>query len=116
MGRATGIGGFFFRAKDPAALSAWYQKHFGFPAGGPWRTEEGTTVFAPFKAASDYFPARSQFMINLRVEGFDAIIARLEAEGTPIKHIPGQGYGRFAHVEDPEGNPVEIWEPPGDQG
>ena len=112
MGRATGIGGFFFRAKDPAALNAWYVKHFAMTTDGPWMTEAGMTVFAPFKADTDYFPARSSFMINLRVEGFDAIIAALEAEGVAVKHIPGEGYGKFAHVADPEGNPVEIWEPP----
>ncbi len=112
-GRATGIGGFFFRTKDPTALGAWYLKHFGIAIsdGMPWQTEAGMTVFAPFKADSDYFPARSQFMINLRVEGIDEIIKGLEAVGTNVKRLPDEQYGIFAHCEDPEGNPIEIWQP-----
>jgi glyoxylase I family protein len=112
MGRATGIGGFFFRAQDPAALNAWYVKHFGMATDGPWMTEAGMTVFAPFKADSDYFAARSSFMINLRVEGIAELIAALEADGTAVKRLPDETYGIFAHLEDPEGNPIELWQPP----
>ena len=89
MARATGIGGFFFRAKDPAALNAWYVRHFGMTTDGPWMTEAGMTVFAPFKADSDYFPARSQFMINLRVDGLDEIIARLPELQASILELKG---------------------------
>lgn len=113
-GRATGIGGLFFRAKDPEALGAWYKRHFGIAdsSGMPWITEAGMTVFAPFKADTDYFPARSQFMINLRVEGIQALLAGLEADGVAVKRLADETYGVFAHCEDPEGNPLEIWQPP----
>jgi len=113
MGRATGMGGFFFRSKEPKVLADWYLKHFGIAKsdGMPWLTEAGMTVFAPFKADSDYFPARSQFMINLRVEGINEIILGLEGDGTKVKRLPDDQYGIFAHCEDPEGTPIEIWQP-----
>lgn len=111
--RATGIGGFFFRSRDPTALAAWYTRHFGITDanGTPWQTEAGITVLAPFKADSDYFKAESRFMLNLRVQGLDGLVAALEADGRMVKRLPDEGYGRFAHLEDPEGNPLELWEP-----
>lgn len=111
----TGIGGFFFRAKDKEALSAWYLEHLG--VGGPygmWETQAGTTVFQPFKADTDYFPADRQFMLNLRVDDRDAIKAKLEAAGIAVKTDPEwdqPGVGKFARIHDPEGNPIELWQP-----
>ena len=117
MARATGIGGIFFRAADPAALGAWYDRWFGItPGGAPWTTEAGMTVFAPFKADSDYFPADRQFMINLRVDGLKSLITALRAEGIAVEtraEWDGSGeYGTFARVIDPEGNLIELWQPP----
>jgi predicted enzyme related to lactoylglutathione lyase len=111
--RATGIGGFFFRAKNPEALGAWYERHFGITpvSAMPWATAAGMTVFAPFQADTDYFPARSSFMLNLRVEGIGDLIAALEADGTVVRRLPDETYGIFAHCEDPEGNPLELWQP-----
>jgi glyoxylase I family protein len=117
MAKVTGIGGLFFRAKDPAALQAWYAQWFGLPTGNPyWMQDAGPTVFAPFKADTDYFPADRQWMLNLRVEGLAEMIAALRAAGIAVETRPdwdGDGsYGHFARVHDPEGNPIELWEPP----
>jgi predicted enzyme related to lactoylglutathione lyase len=112
----TGIGGFFFRAQDPAALAAWYQTHLGIAAGGEavWEQQAGPTIFAPFPAATDYFAADRAFMLNLRVEGLDALVTALLAAGIKVEQraewdMPG--IGRFARIHDPEGNPIELWEP-----
>ncbi len=117
MAKVTGIGGLFFRAQDPKALMAWYARWFDMPADGmPWAQEAGQTVFAPFKATTDYFPADRQFMLNLRVEGLPDMIAAFQAEGIAVDtraDWDGDGtYGHFARVHDPEGNPIELWEPP----
>jgi glyoxylase I family protein len=117
MAKVTGIGGLFFRAKDPAALQAWYAQWFGMPTDNPyWMQDAGPTVFAPFKADTDYFPADRQWMLNLRVEGLVEMIAALLAAGIAVETRPdwdGDGsYGHFARVHDPEGNPIELWEPP----
>ena len=82
----TGIGGFFFRSRDPKALGAWYLEHLG--VGAPegqfvWDQQAGPTVFAPFKADTDYFPAEKQFMINLRVDDLDTLLTSLRAAGAP---------------------------------
>jgi predicted enzyme related to lactoylglutathione lyase len=113
-GRVTGIGGLFFRADDPAMLKAWYARMFAITGGGdgmPWVQNAGMTVFEPFAADTSYFRADRRFMLNLRVDGIDALIARLEAGGTTVRRLPDESYGRFAHLEDPEGNPIELWEP-----
>lgn len=112
----TGIGGFFFRAQDPDALRAWYAEHLGVGAGpyGTWDTEAGNCVFSPFAATTDYFPADRQFMLNLRVDGLDALMASLTAAGIEVitkAEWDAPGVGRFARIHDPEGNPVELWEP-----
>lgn len=110
----TGIGGFFFRADDPKALSAWYQKHFGI-GGYDWEQSAGPTVVAPFAKTTDYFPAEKQWMLNLRVSGLDALLGELAAAGIAIKKDPSWDTpetGRFARIHDPEGNPIELWEPP----
>ncbi len=120
-----GIGGLFFRARDPDALAAWYREHLGVGAGCAaegmgepdphlWTTTGGATVFAPFPAESDYFAADKAFMLNLRVSGLDAMLAALAAAGIEAITNPewdNQGLGRFARVHDPEGNAVELWEP-----
>jgi glyoxylase I family protein len=90
MQKVTGIGGFFFRAKDPAALAAWYQTHLGIDlapttdGGTPWTTEEGITIFAPFASDTDYFPADQAFMLNFRVQDMEAMLAQLRGAGIAI--------------------------------
>lgn len=116
----TGFGGFFFRAKDPAALAAWYDTNFGIdPVPSdyetlPWHQNEGPTVFAPFAADTEYFGEDSSktFMLNFRVRDLDKMVAQLEANGNVVKVDP-ETYpnGRFARVYDPEGNPIELWQP-----
>ena len=115
-GRVTGIGGLFFRAKDPRALKAWYADHLGFPTDQPvWMQDAGPTVFAPFALKSDYFPLEKLHMLNLRVTGLDALVSRLEKAGIKAERRAdwdGDGsYGRFARIHDPEGNPIELWAP-----
>ena len=112
----TGIGGLFFRAKDPAALAAWYRDHLGIEAGGEsiWMQQAGPTVFAPFPKLSDYFPASRQWMLNLRVSDLDGLVASLQAAGTKVirkAEWDMPGVGRFARIKDIEGNPIELWEP-----
>jgi predicted enzyme related to lactoylglutathione lyase len=121
-----GMGGLFFRAKDPEALSAWYVKHLGVgggcvsdPAAEPnewvWATLGGPMVFAPFKADSDYFAADKAFMINLRVSDLDGLMADLRAANVDIitkAEWDHTDIGRFARIHDPEGNAIELWEPP----
>ena len=122
----TGIGGLFFRAKDPEALNAWYRQWLGIGAGcvadpadtvdeWTWKTLAGPTVFAPFKADTDYFPADKAFMLNLRVDDLDAVLAPFRAAAVAIEtraEWDDPAVGRFARVHDPEGNPIELWEPP----
>lgn len=118
MTKVTGIGGVFFRARDPAALAEWYVTHLGVGSteapAPPWAQEAGMTVFAPFPADTDYFPADRAFMLNFRVSDLAEMIARLEAAGIAVEtraEWDGE-YGRFARIHDPEGNPIELWEPP----
>ncbi len=115
----TGIGGIFFRAQDPDALEAWYRTHFGItqPGEAVWEQQAGPTVFAPFAADTDYFPPGKQFMINLRVDDLDALLGALRSAGIEVTTDPSWDApetGRFARVYDPEGNAVELWEPPAD--
>ncbi|MDF0600592.1 VOC family protein [Psychromarinibacter sp. C21-152] len=115
-GHVTGIGGLFFRAADPAALKAWYATHLGIDSSPVWPQAAGPTVFAPFAADTDYWPADRQWMLNLRVTGLDALIASLQASGIAVETRPEEWdhpeVGRFARIVDPEGNNVELWEPP----
>jgi len=112
----TGIGGFFFRSADPDALAAWYEKHLGIDsATDGWQQSAGPTVFAPFPIASEYFAAEKQWMLNLRVADLDALLDELAAAGIAIATDPEwntPGTGRFARIHDPEGNAIELWEPP----
>ena len=119
MEKVAGIGGFFFRAKDPKALGLWYQQHLGISViptsneESPWQQEAGPTAFAPFKETSGYFgDAQKVWMLNFRVRDLDKMAAQLRAAGIEIKIDP-QSYpnGRFARVHDPEGNPIELWQP-----
>ena len=120
-----GMGGYFFRAKDPAALKAWYRDHLGVGGGlgaNPetghsneyvWYHEGGPMVFEPFHADIDYFAADKQAMINLRVRDFDGLLAALREAGIAITQEQDMaGVGRFARIHDPEGNAIELWEPP----
>ena len=121
----VGMGGYFFRAQDPAALKAWYRDHLGIGGGCGtdakgesnewlWHTQGGPMVFEPFKQDSDYFPAEKQAMINLRVSDLDGLMASLGAAGIEVITKPewdAGGIGRFARIHDPEGNAIELWEP-----
>lgn len=121
MEKVTGIGGLFFRAKDPGALAEWYAAHLGVPVvpsdyeTQPWQQEAGATVFAPFPRDTDYFgDSKQMWMINFRVRDLDAMIAQLEAAGIEVKlHPETLPNGRFARLHDPEGNPIELWQPAG---
>lgn len=119
MEKVLGIGGLFFRAKDPKALAEWYEKYLGINTvptdygGTPWSQEAGVTVFAPFAESTEYFGEKSQqWMVNFRVRNLDAMVAQLKAAGSKVV-VDEQQYpnGRFARAHDPEGNPIELWEP-----
>ena len=121
MEKVLGIGGFFFRARDPRALAEWYRQHLGVDLvpdnydDPPWQQQAGPTAFAPFPEDTNYFGDPSkQWMINFRVANLDAMVAQLKAAGVPaeIDPVPYPN-GRFARVHDPEGNPIELWEPEG---
>lgn len=123
-GVVLAIGGLFFRSSDPEKLTKWYRDHLGVGAGcaaegepseWSWRTPGGDVVFAPFREASDYFAADKRFMLNFRVTGLDALVARLEAAGIAAERRDEWDHpetGRFARIHDPDGNPIELWEPP----
>jgi glyoxylase I family protein len=110
-----GIGGVFFRSRDPERRAAWYHEHLGIHAGTDvvWQQAAGPTVFAPFPADSDSFVAEQPFMLNLRVSGLDDLVERLRTAGIAVECLTDQDteYGRFAHLHDPEGLPLELWEP-----
>ena len=117
--RVSGIGGLFFRAESPGALANWYQEHLGVSLvpkdyeQQPWTQESGPTVFAPFQKETDYFGnSQKVWMVNFRVGNLDKMVAQLRASGIEVKVDP-QLYpnGRFARLYDPEGNPIELWEP-----
>jgi len=113
----VGIGGVFFRAKNPESLLQWYQNHLGVMVGSDyqWQQAEGPTVFMPFSETTDYFPPAKQWMMNFRVSELDALISTLRQSGIDVQTDPTWDTpetGRFARIVDPEGNPVELWEPP----
>src|ERR1700675_3040976 len=118
MEKVTGIGGFFFRAKDPKALGLWYQQHLGvslLPSAegeSPWQQEAGPTAFAPFPETSKYFgDAQKVWMLNFRFRDPDKMAAQLQAAGIEIKIYPPDPTRRFSRVHNPEGNPIELWQP-----
>jgi predicted enzyme related to lactoylglutathione lyase len=113
----TGIGGWFFRAKNPAALQEWYRDHLGvvFADYVPWHQQSGPTMITPFDEDTDYFPAGKQWMINFRVAGLDELLSRLRDADIVVQTDASWDTphtGRFARIHDPEGNPIELWEPP----
>lgn len=121
MERVTGIGGVFFRARDPESLARWYETHLGVrrvPGScdePPWAQEAGPTVFAPFPDGTDYLGAPDRrWMVNFRVRDLAAMLVRLRAAGIEVR-VDATEYpnGRFARVHDPEGNPIELWQPGG---
>jgi len=117
MAQVTGIGGVFFRASDPVALASWYSSHLGIDmTQGAWSQQAGPTVFAPFARDTEYFGDMSQaFMLNFRVDDLDRIMADLKAAGIAVETRPewDSEIGRFARIRDPEGHPVELWQPAG---
>ena len=125
MRRVTGIGGIFFSAKDPKALSAWYKQHLGIDVqdwGGAafdWvdadgNPTKGTTAWSIGADDGKHFaPSKSTFMVNYRVEDLTALMAALREEGCQVlEQTDDPDYGKFGWVMDPEGNKVELWEPP----
>ncbi len=120
MKRVVGIGGVFFKAGNPEELRAWYQRHLGMDVqdwGGtafPWNKPEGVTVWSIFPDTSEYFaPSRSPFMVNYVVEDLHAVLEALRAEGCEVDpKVEESEFGAFGWVMDPEGNRVELWQPP----
>lgn len=125
MNRVTGIGGIFFKAKDASALRAWYKRHLGIdvqPWGGTafrWADTEGrpcagTTIWSIGTETGDQFaPSSAPFMVNYRVEDLLGLVRLLREEGcTVLENVDESEYGKFAWVIDPEGNKVELWQPP----
>ncbi len=124
MARVIGIGGVFFRSGDPERLYAWYERHLGLhrtPGGVlfPWRQaggegKERTTVWSLFPRNTDYFgPANPAFMVNYIVDDLDGMVADFRAAGAQVEDRQEESeYGRFAWVTDPEGNRIELWQPP----
>jgi predicted enzyme related to lactoylglutathione lyase len=119
--RVLGIGGLFFRARDPKSLAEWYRSHLGvnlIPSDydhSGWHTEAGPTAFAPFSMTSKYLgDAHQMWMVNFRVRNLDKMAAQLRSAGIEVTIDP-QTYpnGRFARIHDPEQNPIELWEPAG---
>ncbi len=129
MRRVTGIGGIFFKSKDPKALGEWYSTHLGLDIGSwtgvafrwadddPSGAREGSTIWSIFKEDSQYFaPSTAPFMINFRVADLHALIAALRAEGCNVdEKVDESEYGKFGWVIDPDGNKIELWEPPARQ-
>ena len=125
MKRVTGIGGMFFKSQDPKRLKGWYQKHLGFVPDKDgyisfeWREKDdpervGFTAWEPFSQDSDYFdPSTKPFMFNFRVANLAELLAQLREEGVQVDDkVEEHDYGKFGWIMDPEGNRVELWEPP----
>lgn len=115
MQKVTGIGGVFFRAKNPKALIQWYEQNLGIDISEKtWVQKSGQTVFSPFKANSEYFGRQEQqWMICFRVADLEAMIAQLRAREIEAirKEEWNSEVGTFARIHDPEGNPIELWQP-----
>lgn len=125
MKRVTGIGGIFFKSKDPKALAEWYRVHLGVQIeewGGAafhWTSTDnpsgtGTTIWSPFKSDTNYFaPSEAAFMVNYRVADLQALLTALRAEGCSVQEkVEESQFGKFGWVVDPEGNKIELWQPP----
>lgn len=119
MEKVTGIGGFFFRSDDKGALARWYEQHLGIDQipnsydVEPWTQQAGPTAFAPFSRDTTMFGRpEQQWMINFRVRDLDAMVAQLRAAGIDVQVDPERyPNGVFAELRDPEGNPIQLWEP-----
>lgn len=119
--RVTGLGGFFFKTKNPDKVKEWYGKHLGLPVDQYgctfwWKDKEGndcSTQWSPFKEDTKYFqPSEKQFMMNFRVENLHELLKTLKEEGVKVVgEIEEYDYGKFGWILDPEGNKVELWEP-----
>ena len=120
MAKVTGVGGVFFKVKDPAETRAWYSKHLGlntdeYGTSFEWRSAEdshqkGFTLWSPFSEASDYFPGES--MVNFRVDDMAGLLEQLKADGVEIvSEVSNEEYGRFVHIIDGDGQKIELWEP-----
>lgn len=122
--RVTGLGGFFFKSKDPAATRDWYKAHLGLNTDAygctfRWKDMDGrdcSTQWSPFKEDTTYFnPGKKDFMMNFRVENLESLLAALREEGvTIVGEIEEYEYGKFGWIMDPEGNKLELWEPADD--
>ena len=112
--RVLGIGGLFFRSRDPKKLAEWYQVNLGIDHQ-VWQQAAGATAFTPFGMDTDYFGSKQQaWMVNFRVRSLDAMVTQLQKSNIEVKVDPEKyPYGRFARLHDPEGNPIELWEPAG---
>ena len=123
MKRVTGIGGIFFKCKDPKKVREWYQTHLGLNTNqygavfewyqGSDSTNKGFSQWSPFKETTKYFePSTKEFMINYRVENLEALVEELKKEGVTVTDtIQTVDYGKFVHIMDIEGNKIELWEP-----
>ena len=121
MAKVTGLGGIFFKSRDPAALSAWYAQHLGLNVeewGGVRFDEDaqrpGYTLWSPFAADTGYFgPGAQSYMINFRVDDLDALLAQLRSAGVEVdERVDQSEFGRFGWITDPEGTRIELWQPP----
>ena len=117
--KVAGIGGLFFRAHDPKGLGHWYEEHLGITieptseGAAVWQQEAGPTVFTPFPETTKYFgDSNKVWMVNFRVRDLDKMVAQLRAAGIEVADPQNYaGVGRFARLHDPEGNPIELWQP-----
>ncbi len=117
MSHITGIGGFFFRSERPDLLAAWYREHLEVDIGGSaiWGQRGGPTIVAPFPADTSYWDAAKPWMLNLRVDDLDGLLKKLDQAGISAEtrgEWDTPETGRFARIHDPEGNALELWEPP----
>ncbi|MEM8652543.1 MAG: VOC family protein [Pseudomonadota bacterium] len=114
----TGIGGFFFKAENPEELRKWYKDHLGidlapqYTGGMPWVQESGFTIFDPFARDNPMIPEGKNWMINFRVENINAMVEQLKQAGTVVSEIDEFPHGKFATLNDPEGNGIQLWQPP----
>lgn len=124
MERVNGIGGVFFKARDPKKMAAWYRDHLGIQSKGGyadfvWREKDnpdrtGHTAWALFPTNTSYFgSSAAPVMINYRVANLERMLAQLRAAGVAVEKVQDEDYGRFAWITDPEGNRIELWEPKG---
>jgi catechol 2,3-dioxygenase-like lactoylglutathione lyase family enzyme len=123
MKRVTGLGGIFFKTKDPQAMRDWYNQHLGlnidqYGATFEWQdsqdpTQKGSTIWSPFPEQTTYFsPSSKEFMFNFRVDNLEELLALLRQEGVEvIGEMEVYDYGKFGWILDPEGNKIELWEP-----